>query len=153
MTGDGVALFVKESSLFSVTYLIKPPQKCRIGFHVFSCFQKHKTKENVLSSYVGYQYILNVNLFLFVWSCWCACVLRLQYKILSPFLFWAGRGGFIPYLYSYKIPSLVQIAATKYVGILPYVVHKLTFSNAFKYPALFYNDFLHVTVSQVQKQF
>lgn len=38
MTGDGVALFVKESSLFSVTYLIKPPQKCRLGFHVFSCF-------------------------------------------------------------------------------------------------------------------
>lgn len=80
-------------------------------------------------------------------------MLRLQYKILSPFWFWAGRGGFIPYLYSYKIPSLVQIAATKYVGILPYAVHKLTFSNAFKYLALFYNDFLHVTEVKCKSHF
>lgn len=80
-------------------------------------------------------------------------MLRLKYKILSPFWFWAGRGGFIPYLYSYKIPGLVQIAATKYVGILPYAVHKLTFSNAFKYLALFYNDFLHVTEVKCKSHF
>lgn len=82
----------------------------------------------------------------------CLCVKAAVYDIV-PFLVLGWKRGFIPYLYSYKIPSLAQIAATKYVGILPYVVHKLTFSNAFKYPALFYTDFLHVTVSQVQKPF